>query len=285
MAEMTDANKVGGEDGAEEVHNAGRDRRSLLNIMRSRAYLYELMRRTNVVDAGKIRKVVLLEDRDSVSSRSLAETWNPRFDRVIKGNLVITEQVLNQVSQKKRLASARLVHEIGPEENGGNTMLWAIFEDRFEEFDDIIESGLQLSAQGLDIGLSRTDRVALLFLPADQWNQLRTNADVAAGQNLAQHAYDARYFTADVRRLAAAIAFWRLCLRGADEWAPIEALLDWLMVGPYAGVMANLGISAEMRDLLRMIAEDHHIQQGNVTAAARALTRFGADGKRADPFG
>ena len=285
MTEMTDPNKVDSEDGAEGKHNAVRDRRSLLNIMRSRAYLYELMRRTNVVDVGKIRKAVLLEGGDSVSSRSLAETWNPRFDRAINGNLVITEQVLNQVSQKKRLASARLVHEVGPEENGGNVPLWAIFEDRFEEFDDIIESGLRLSKSGSDLGLNRADRIALLFLPADQWHQLRTSPGVAVGPNLVQQAYDAGYFAADVLRLATAIAFWRLCLHGADAWAPIETLLDWLMVGPYAGVVANLGISAEMRDLLRMIAEDHHIQQGNVTAAARALTRFGSDGKRADPFG
>lgn len=272
-------------EGVENKRKAGRDRRSLLSVMRSRAYLYELIRRTDVAGVGELKDAVLSEDGDSASALSLAVTWNPRFDRVINGNLAITELLLRQISQKKKLASARLVHEIGPEEGGSNVPLWAIFEDRFDEFDGVIELGLRLSKLGSDIGLSRSDRIALQFLPADQWHQLRTSSDVAMGPNRAQHAYDAGYFSADVRRLAAAIAFWRLCLRGADEWGPMEALLDWLMIGPYAEVMVNLGISEEMRDLLRMIAEDHHTQQGNVAAAARALTRFGADGKRADPFG
>ncbi|MGR3909245.1 hypothetical protein Q3A80_19595 [Burkholderia sp. SR8] len=282
--EMTEATESNREEGAGNKRKAGRDRRSLLNVMRSRAYLYELIRRTNVADAGELKRAVLSEDGDSASALSLAVTWNPRFDRVINGNLTVTELLLKQVSQKKRLASARLIHEIGPEEDQGNVPLWAIFEDRVEEFDEIIESGLRLSPAS-DLGVGRVDRVALLFLPADQWHELRTSSDVAAGPNLAQRAYDAGYFTADVRRLATAIAFWMLCLKGADEWGPMETLLDWLMTGPYTRVIAQLGISEEMRDLLRMIAEDHHIQQGNVAAAARALTRFGTDGKRADPFG
>ncbi|WP_431289716.1 hypothetical protein [Burkholderia cepacia] len=286
MAEMNEATEHDGDDGVagNGKSKAGRDRRSILSIMRSRAYIYELIRRRGAPSVNALKEIIY-PTYDPKNPRSQGASSVPDLDKHMRGERTVTNQMLNLASQIPIQAAARRVFEIGPEEDQGNVPLWAIFEDRFEEFDDIIESGLRLSKPGSDLGLSRADRVALLFLPADQWRQLRTSPGVAVGPNLAQRAYDAGYFAADILRLATAIAFWRLCLRGADEWGPTEVLLDWLVIGPYAGVVANLGISEEMRDLLRMIAEDHHIQQGNVTAAARALTRFGTDGQRADPFG
>ncbi|MGE6493781.1 hypothetical protein ACW9FB_11910 [Ralstonia mannitolilytica] len=283
MDEMSGSTKHGNGDSvaSQGKSKAGRDRRSILSVMRSRAYIYELIRRRGVPSVNALKEIIYdPENRKSADPPSV-----PDLDKHMRGERTVSDQMLNLASQIPIQATARRVFEIGPEEDQGNVPLWAIFEDRFEEFDDIIESGLRLSTLGSDLELSRADRVARLFLPADQWHRLRTTSGVAAGPNLAQQAYDAGYFIADVRRLAAAIAFWRLCLRGADEWGPVETLLDWLITGPYAEVVANLGISEEMRDLLRMVAEDHHIQQGNVAAAARALTRFGTNGKRADRFG
>ncbi|WP_230205435.1 hypothetical protein [Burkholderia cenocepacia] len=283
MDEMSDSTEHGNGDSvaSKGKSKAGRDRRSILSVMRSRAYIYELIRRRGVPSVNALKEVIY----DPENRKSPDPPPVPDLDKHMRGERTVSDQMLNLASQIPIQATARRVFEIGPEEDQGNVPLWAIFEDRFEEFDDIIESGLRLSTPGSDLGLSRADRVARLFLPADQWHRLRTTSAVAVGPNLAQQAYDAGYFTADVRQLAVVIAFWRLCLRGADEWGPMETLLDWLITGPYAEVVANLGISEEMRDLLRMVAEDHHIQQGNVAAAARALTRFGTNGKRADRFG
>ncbi|WP_230945984.1 MULTISPECIES: hypothetical protein [Burkholderia cepacia complex] len=286
MAGMNKTTEHDGDGGVagDSKSKAGRDRRSMLSIMRSRAYIYELIRRRGAPSVNALKEIIY-PTYDPKNPRSKGTSSVPDLDKHMRGERAVTNHMLNLASQIPVQATARRVFEIGPEEDQGNVPLWAIFEDRFEEFDEIIEAGLRLSKPGSNLGLSRADRVALLFLPADQWHRLRTTSGVAAGPNLAQQAYDAGYFIADVRRLAAAIAFWRLCLSGADEWGPVETLLDWLITGPYAEVVANLGISEEMRDLLRMVAEDHHIQQGNVAAAARALTRFGTNGKRADRFG
>lgn len=274
---------------SEGKSNRGRDPRSLLDIMRSRAYIYELIRRTNVRSVNALIEAVFSVEYDPKNPNSKATSYDPGFNKHMKGGRTVSDQLINQVSQKEHLASARFVFEIGPEENGTNVPMWRLFEDQFDEFDAIIEMGLALSKQGSDIGLSRVDRVAQLFLPTDQWRELRMDSAVADGENLTEASYEAGYFTRDLRRLSAAIACWRLCLQGADDWGPMEALLDWLLIGPYAQVLADLGISLEMRDLLRMIAADHHARQGSATAAARAFTRFGLDvdvnGKRADRFG
>lgn len=263
--------------------NAGRDRRSILLVMRSRAYIYALIRRTGVRSVNALKDTVFPLSNPLKGVQRGSVEAQPELDKCMRGERGVSVAVLNLVSQTPDLATARLVFEIGPEEDGDNVPLWAIFEDRFDEFDNIIESGLGRS----DFGLNRMDRVAHLFLLSEQWSKLRTSSDVAAGSNLAQEAYDANKdnFMPQVRRLAAAIACWRLCLQGADEWGPMETLLDWLLIGPYKQLLADLGISAEMRDLLRMIAADHHTRQGNASAAVRALTRFGSDGNRTDPFG
>lgn len=286
MAERNEATENGGEGEAanKPKSNAGAPERPILSIMRSRAYIYELIRRRGVPTPNALAKV-MYPKIDYGKPESRGTDTVPDLSKHLRGERAVSEQMLNMASQIPVQATARRVFEIGPEEGGNNVPLWSIFEDRFSEFEDIIESGLRQSRQGVDTGLKRADRVALLFLPADQWHQLQTNSDVAAGLNLAQQAHGAGYFKADVRRLAAMLACWRLCLQGPEEWGPTETLLDWLITGPYAQVLANLGISVEMRDLLRAIAEDHHLGRGNVAAAARALTRFGGGDKRIDPFG
>ncbi len=256
-------NEGEGEEGNEKGKaKTGPKPRSILDNVRSRAWVADLKRRTNT-------KTYAALDRALFGETDTKRTWH----HYMSGNRKPDQTARLVETRPVGLGSSRVL-EIGPMEDGVNIPLWRLFEERahFAEYLDEILA---------DIGIMRgacscTEFVLGLFAEPAAWAVARNQSMPSwPDGNAIDASAESGYFTPTLSRFAAAIAGWRCAMVDRTDVKLLELLLASLIDGPAKTILDQHGIREGIRDLIGAVAIEYHLGLLDLQSAVKVRNQFG----------
>lgn len=251
---------------ADEVkkNNTGPKPRSILDTVRSRAWVADLKRRTNTQTYAALSRA-LFGDGSSV-----APTWHHYMSGKRTPDLV----TLTLVEKAKVAKGSTKVLKIGPMEDQVNIPLWRLFEEQadFAAYLDEI-----LGDQGIERGARlRTQIVLDLFAEPAAWAVARNQSKPGwPDGNAVEEASGSGYFVPTLAGFAMAVAGWRCAMVDGADVELLQLLLVSLIEGPAKTILDLQGIREGIRDLIGAVAVEYHLGRLDLRSAVSARDQFG----------
>lgn len=223
-----------------EKNEGGRSENTLLEYMRTQAWLAYLMEKTGAKTFGEIDGAILgnRPPRQSIDKMKdfLGDTSTIRGDKYGSNTQTPNESQINLIEKKPLGGGSKAVYEIGPMEAGRNIPLWATFEQNFNVMWDIVESYIpempEMRKRGAPYS-ARLERVIELFVPLQDWKNIDfKNPESRPSTHLIVDSWHKGYFQASIGLLAVAMAIYRLHLKANESMAQVHYLVSGLIAEP-----------------------------------------------------
>lgn len=236
--------------------------RSILDNVRSRAWVADLKRRTSTKTYAALNRALF-------GKTDTEPTWH----HYMSGNRK-PDQTAKLVENETIGHGSSRVLKIGPVEDAVNIPLWRLFEEQadFAEYLDEILADLG-SMRG---ACARTEFVLGLFAEPAAWAVARNQPTPAwPDGNAIDASAQSGYFTPTLSRFAAAIAGWRCAMVDRTDVKLLELLLASLIDGPAKTILDQHGIREGIRDLIGAVAIEYHLGLLDLQSAVKVRDQFG----------
>jgi hypothetical protein len=260
---MNKSDKKDKTSGGNLGRKTGRYVRSFLDEMRTIAWVKDLMEQTGIKTTNGLGSLAL----------SINGSVEFRFDRYLAGTIP-DPVVLDTLDQHPKTAKSRDVFYFGPIDKGEHASLWMLFEDRHDEFWQVIDNAIpQNATYSGNTHTWRIDQLAEQFMSADEWRALNNDGKFQfQSDNPIQASLERRNFEPSWKMLAAVIALWRLSMQNDEGVTPMEYLLHCLLAGPYKKKLEGYGIYRHICSMIKTISVQHHMVHGREQDALQAFS-------------
>jgi hypothetical protein len=263
----------------------GRPRRTLLEIMRTRAWITYLVQNTGASSFRALDNALFVPPGLKVVLKTYKEKNNLptiRWRRHAGGNSSPDETQLKLVERRELGKGAMAVFEHGPREGNEIIHLWCVFEMNLEAVWKPIEAVYNDLPEWRRRGVPFSKMVEWMahsLVPANKWKKLnfkdpathpKVNAVVTACQG--------KHFTPSLKYLAAAMAMWRIALHRGESMAQMGYLIHGLLAKPCKDLLSEHGIYSQFVMAFNQMEIYDLIQRGELDLAKKQLAKL-KDGK------
>lgn len=267
---------------AKKVGIGGNSKNTLLEYMRTQAWLAYLMEKTGAKTFGEIDGAILgkrLRGQSiEIKKQLLNDETTIRGSKYGSNQQGPNEAYLNLVEGKVLGSGSKAVYEIGPLEKNRNIPLWAIFEQDFnviwECVDNLIPEMTEMRKRGAPFS-KRLERVVKLFVPLDDWSRIDfKNPENHPSKHLVLDSWHKNYFQATLELLVVAMAIYRLHLKADENMAQVEYLIRGLLAEPYRAVLQKHNIYDLFVAAFNQLEINDLIQRGEINLAENLLLKM-----------
>jgi len=255
---------------------SGQKPRAIFDGMRTRAWVVDLLRRTEAKGYAELNRVIC-----GVEWTKKNPTVDPNkkvpqlsWSRYGNGERAPDEAAIKLVEKNGVCQGAKLVLEVGPEEDRTNVPLWRPFEEHadFAQYlDDMLDD------MGIERGtLSRTDTVLSEFAEPAAWAVARSQGrPVRAADNPVTQSMSDGHFQPTLYRFALALTGWRLAMVENEDVDLFESMVINLINGPVKSILGHHRIFDGIRDLVGTIAIEYHLARQDLASAVSVRDQLG----------
>lgn len=260
---MNERDKTDKTNGGNLGRKTGRLVRSFLDEMRTIAWVNYLKEQTGASTDGLNKSLFPKHHQMGVE-----------FRKYINGENSPNRVTLNIVNQHPLASKSRDLFDFGPDDKGEHASLWMLFEERHDEFWQVIDNAIPKNATcSGNAHAWRIDLLAEQFMSADEWQALNNGGKFQfQSDNPIQASLERRNFEPSWKLLAAVIALWRLSMQNDEGVAPMEYLLHCLLAGPYKKKLEEYGIYRHICSLIKTISVQHHMVHGREQDALQTFS-------------
>jgi hypothetical protein len=259
----------------------GRPKHTLLEAMRTKAWLTDLMRRTGATNYTELdyRLFGPPPEGMSLTMHKLIEQFpSIRWSRHAKLTTGPDETQLGLVNQRELGRGSKSVFQNGPEEDGEVVHLWCVFELDFDAMWLPIESVCvdlpQWRRRGAPFSIV-TQWLAHSLVPPEEWEKLNfKDPGTHPRKNAVVTAYSNGYFEPSLKYLAATMALWRHALHRGESMAQTEYLVRGLLAEPCKKVLMAHEIYSEFVLAFNQLEIFDLIQRGELDLAKKLLAKL-----------
>lgn len=260
----------------------GKPKNTLLEYMRTQAWLAYLMKQTGVKTFGEVDGALLGRRLPGHSISKHMELHKDettvRGDKYGKNQQGPTESILKLVEKKPLGAGSRAVYEIGPLEGDCNINLWIVFEDDFnvmwECIDSCIPEMIEMRKRGAPFSV-RLEKVIELFVPLEDWRTIDfKNPTNHPSKHLIIDSWQKGYFEETLELLTIAMSIYRLHLKANENMAQVEYLIRGLLAEPYKEKLEKHNIYDLFVAGFNQIEINDLLQRGEVALAQNLLSKM-----------
>lgn len=268
----------------------GRPPRTALDPMRTKAWLAYLKKQNGTEDVNEIDVFLFGPPKGSSVPLRIYKSLNHfpkiRWDRYESHQTGPKDTQLALVDARPRGKGSKSVFQRGPMEDGEAVALWCVFEQdldaMWEVIDGVCPEMPEMRRRGAPI-YKRIQHIAYLFVPQETWDAIDfkdpTNHPV---NHAVLIAHQNGCFCPTWKRLAAAMAMWRLSLHFGDSMAQMEYLVRGLLSDPYKELLGSYNIYSDFVFAFNWIEISDHIQRGNLEVARLLVEKMTSASKGAD---
>lgn len=262
--------------------SGGNNKNTLLEYMRTQAWLAYLMTQTGAKTFGEIDGAILgkrLPGQSIDAQREQLKDVN-----TIRGAKYGTNQqgpnetILKLVEKKPLGKGSKSIYEIGPLEDGRYVPLWIAFEDNFnamwECIDNCIPEMTEMRRRGAPYTV-RLERVIEFFVPLEEWRAIDFKSPANhPSKHLIIDSWHKGYFEATLELLTIAMSIYRLHLKADENMAQVEYLIRGLLAEPYKEKLEKHNIYDLFVAGFNQIEINDLLQRGEVALAKNLLSKM-----------
>jgi len=262
--------------------NGGGNKNTLLEYMRTQAWLAYLMIKTGAKTFGEIDGAILGKRLPGQSIEVLrgllADKATLRGAKYGTNKQGPNENILKLVEKKPLGEGSKAVYEIGPLEDGRNVPLWMVFEDDFnvmwECIDSYIPEMTEMRKRGAPFSV-RLEKVIELFVPLEEWRTIDFKSPANhPSKHLIIDSWQKGYFVETLELLTVAMSIYRLHLKADENMAQVEYLVRGLLAEPYKEKLEKHNIYDLFVAGFNQIEINDLLQRGEVALAQNLLSKM-----------
>jgi len=255
---------------------SGQRPRAIFDGMRTRAWVVDLLRRTGAKGYAELNRVIFGIEwtKKNPTSDPFKKLPQLSWSRYGTGERAPDGAAISLVEQNSVCRGARLVLEVGPEEDRTNVPLWRPLEEHADfahYLDDMLDD------MGIERGTrSRTDAVLSEFAEPAAWAVARSgHRPMRPADNPVMRSISDRYFQPTLYRFALALTAWRLAMVESEDADLFESMVINLISGPVKSILEHHRIFEGIRDLVGTIAIEYHLARQDLASAVRVRDELG----------